>query len=189
MNVKIKLIKVFIMKKNAVVIALLSAGLMSQAVNAAPSKSILEWTGFVGGAFAGTDVGITGLGGGRIQPGTLDEIDKETGAFKSTRPIVVEAHAIDQADTAPVISADMYEGDVTWRVSAPSISHMAYIKSKVDVTINGEPIGHGQTVTTIAGDNSVAFDVSVASASDPSKLRIGDAVKVTTLVIAEPAVI
>ncbi|MBY7710867.1 hypothetical protein JJB90_25265, partial [Vibrio alginolyticus] len=51
------------MKKHAIVMALLSAGLMSQAVNAAPSSSILEWRGFVSGAFAGTDIGLTGQGG------------------------------------------------------------------------------------------------------------------------------
>ncbi|ALR95507.1 hypothetical protein [Vibrio alginolyticus] len=173
------------MKKHAIVMALLSAGLMSQAVNAAPSSSILEWRGFVSGAFAGTDIGLTGQGGGDIQTGELSINDD--GAFTSARAIIVEAHAMDDTGPEPVISPELYDGDVDWSISATNVSHAAYELSDIAVSMNGEPIAPGTPLTTTAGNHTVGFSVSSPAPADASMLTPGDAVSVTTMVFAEPS--
>ncbi|EPW6725672.1 hypothetical protein ACWONS_004777 [Vibrio parahaemolyticus] len=176
------------MKKHAIVMALLSAGLMSQVANAAPSSAVLEWRGFVGGAFAGTDIGLTGQGGGDIQTGVLAINDD--GAFTSARAIIVEAHAMDKTDPlAPTISSEMYEGDVDWSISATNVSHAAYDLSKVVISMNGDPITEGTPMKTSTGNHVVGFSVSSPAPTDASMLTPGDAVSVTTMVFAEPSVV
>ncbi len=175
------------MKKHAIVMALLSAGLMSQTVNAAPSSSALEWRGFVGGAFAGTEVGLTGQGGGDIQTGVLSINDD--GAFTSARPIIVEAHAMDTSGPEPVISPDLYSGDVDWSISAINVSHAAYDLGSIVISMNGDPMTMGTLVTTTAGNHTVGFSVSSSTPTDAKMLTPGDVVSVTTMVFAEPAVV
>ncbi|TNZ86770.1 hypothetical protein CGK40_24295 [Vibrio parahaemolyticus] len=175
------------MKKHAIVMALLSAGLMTQAVNAAPASSMLEWRGFVSGAFDGTDIGLTGLGGGDIQMGELN-VDSD-GAFSSARPIVVEAHAIDDSGTEPVVSEEMYgDSEVAWSISSTQVSPAAYDLASVQVLMNGEPMVTGTPVTTPAARNVAAFSVSSPASTDVDALIPGDAVSVTTLIFAEPSV-
>ncbi len=175
------------MKKHAIVMALLSAGLMSQVANAAPSSSVLEWRGFVSGAFAGTEIGLTGQGGGDIQTGELS-INGD-GAFTSARAIIVEAHAMDTTVPAsPVISPDFYSDDVAWSISATNVSHAAYDLSSIVVSMNGEPMTVGTPVVTTAGNHTVGFSVSSPAPTDATMLTPGDAVSVTTMVFAEPNV-
>ncbi|EJV0279257.1 hypothetical protein ACJZRZ_004239 [Vibrio parahaemolyticus] len=175
------------MKKHAIVMALLSAGLMSQVANAAPSSSVLEWRGFVSGAFAGTDVGLTGQGGGDIQRGELSINDD--GAFTSARAIIVEAHAMDTTGATPVIAPEFYDGDVDWTISATNVSHAAYDLSSIVISMNGETMTAGTPITTTAGNHSVGFSVSSPAPADASMLTPGDAVSVTTMVFAEPNVV
>ncbi|EHK6028643.1 hypothetical protein C4G53_RS23880 [Vibrio parahaemolyticus] len=178
--------KGFMMKKHAIVMALLSVGLISQAVNAAPSSSVLEWRGFVSGAFAGSDIGLTGQGGGDIQTGELSINDD--GAFTSARAIIVEAHDVDTSGSTPVISSDLYAGDVDWSISAINISHAAYDLSKLVVSMNGDTMVTGTPLTTTAGNHTVGFSVSSPAPADPSMLTPGDAVSVTAMLFAEPHV-
>ncbi len=175
------------MKKHAIVMALLSAGLMSQAVNAAPSSSVLEWRGFVSGAFAGTDLGLTGQGGGDIQTGELSINDD--GAFTSARAIIVEAHAMDTSGSEPVVAPELYDGDVNWSISATNVSHAAYDLASVVVSMNGEPMTVGTPTMTTAGNHTVGFSVSSPAPTDATMLTPGDAVSVTTMVFAEPNVV
>lgn len=176
------------MKKQAMVMALLSAGLMSQAVNAAPSSSVLEWRGFVPGAFAGSDMGLTGQGGGDIQTGELTF--DESGNFSTVRSIIVEAHAMDATDPTVVDLETLYEGSVDWTISAPNVSHAAYDASGLTFTVNGDEITpDGATpVTTLDGAHTVGFSVSGVP-SDAALLTPGDVVSVTAMVFAEPHVV
>lgn len=122
-----------LMRKQVVVTSLFGVVLMSQAVNAAaPSSSVLEWRGFVGGAFVGTDVGLTGQGGGSIQEGVLNI--NEDGSFTSARAIIVEAHAVDTTGSVPTIKSEFYDGEVNWSISATNVSHAAYDVSNINVT-------------------------------------------------------
>lgn len=175
------------MKKHAIVMALLSVGLMSQAVNAAPTSSVLEWKGFVKGAFNGTDIGLTGQGGGDIQAGELS-IERD-GAFTTERAVIVEAHAMDNSGAEPVITSEMYEGDVNWNITATHVSHEAYDLADIVVSMNGNPITEGTPVITTAGNHIVGFSVSSPAPQDTSMLSPGDAVSVTTMVFAEPNVV
>lgn len=175
------------MKKSLVTIILLSAGLMSQVVSAAPASSMLEWQGFVPGSFDGDEIGLTGQGGGDIQTGVLTVASN--GTFTSQRPIVVEAHAIDSSGASPVVSPDLYSGDVDWSISSTNISHAAYKASDVTVLMNGEPITEGTPVTTNAGNHIVGFSVSSTEpTADPTILKPGDEISVNTLVFAQPSV-
>ena len=175
------------MKKHVIITALLSAGLMSQAVYAAPSSSVLEWRGFVSGAFAGTDIGLTGQGGGDIQTGELS-INGD-GSFNSTRALIVEAHAMDTSGAEPVVTSELYDGDVDWSISATNVSHAAYDAANVLISMNGEPITVGTPVTTTVGNHVVGFSVSSPAPTDATMLTPGDAVSVTTMVFAEPNVV
>lgn len=175
------------MKKHAIVMALLSAGLMSQVANAAPASSVLEWRGFVNGAFSGTDIGLTGQGGGDIQTGVLS-INGD-GAFTSERAIIVEAHAMDDSGAEPVISPELYAGDVAWSISATNVSHAAYDLSSIVISMNGDPITEGTPVITSTGNHTVGFSVSSPAPADATMLTPGDAVSVTTMVFAEESVV
>ncbi|EJE8675980.1 hypothetical protein M5236_004707 [Vibrio parahaemolyticus] len=175
------------MKKHAIVMALLSVGLISQAVNAAPASSVLEWRGFVSGAFPGTDIGLTGQGGGNIQTGVLSINDD--GAFTSARAIIVEAHSMDKTDpTNPVVSPELYDNEIDWTVSAINVSHAAYDLSKIVVSMNGTAMVPGTATNTAAGENIVGFSVSSEAPADPSMLTPGDAVSVTAMLFAGPHV-
>ncbi len=172
------------MKKHVLTLALLSAGLFTQVANAGPASSVLEWRGYVSGAFAGSDIGLTGLGGGSIDVGALS-ID-EDGALTTERAIIIEAHAMDKTDpSAPVIDKEnFYDGDVKWTVTGSNINHPAYDVTKLEVTINGKPVDAGTPVVTTAGAHTAAFSVTT-EATDADKLKPGDAVSITTLVYAE----
>lgn len=170
------------MKNKAIAMALLSAGLLSQAVSA-KSTSVLEWRGFVGGAFPGSDIGLTGQGGGDIQLGQLS-VDGD-GAFTSSRAIIVEAHGIDNTSGTPTIKPELFDGDVDWSIAATNISHAAYDVTRVKVFMNGDEITEGSTIKTEAGNHIVGFSVSSPAPDDASLLTPGDAISVTTMVFAE----
>ncbi|QKS98630.1 hypothetical protein HUO05_25860 (plasmid) [Vibrio alginolyticus] len=171
------------MKKNAMIMALLSAGLMSSIVNAAPASTTLEWRGFVGGAIDGSDITLTGQGGGDIQKGVLSVSDD--GSFATERAIIVEAHAIDESGNV----LDFYDGDVAWNISATNVSHAAYDVNDIVISMNGKPIEEGTPVVTNAGKHIVGFSASSPVPANVAMLTPGDTVSVTTMVFAEPSVV
>ncbi|MCR9352123.1 hypothetical protein [Vibrio alginolyticus] len=166
------------MKKNAMIIALLSAGLMSSVATAKPASSVLEWRGFVDGSFDGSDIALTGQGGGDIQKGVLT-IAKD-GSISTDRAIVVEAHEVDESGAVQ----DLFGGDVAWNISATSVSHPAYDAKDITISMNGTTIEPGTPVKTTAGNHIVGFAAS-GLPTDADKLTPGDVVSITTLVLAE----
>lgn len=177
------------MKKQVMMVALLSAGLIGQSVHAAPSSAIIEWVGFVPGVFNGNEIGLTGQGGGDIQAGVLNvETD---GAFSALRPVVVEAHEmidisadLDGSLLGP--GPELYDGDVDWSLISTSVTHVAYdAASDITITMNGTDLVEGTPVTTTAGDHIVTFGAESVTPSAGGTVTPGDAIAVQAVIMAE----
>jgi len=177
------------MKKQVMMMAVLSAGLIGQSVHAAPASTTLEWVGFVPGVFDGSDIGLTGQGGGDIQAGVLNV--EEDGAFTSQRPIVVEAH--EMIDTSALgdgsqfgAGPELYDGDVDWSLVSTSVTHSAY-DATADITIamNGTKLVEGTPVTTTTGNHIVTFVAESVSPSAGGTVVPGDAVAVQAMITAQ----
>ncbi|HIF9228188.1 TPA: hypothetical protein ACX6QJ_002121 [Photobacterium damselae] len=174
------------MKVNKIALALaLAAPMFAAQAAEAPAQALLQWTGFVGGSFDSSTIGLTGQGGGDITPATITI--QADGTFSSDRAIVVEAHQIDSATKE--VKADLVEGGVNWNLSAVNINHPAYDGSKLVFTANGESFVPGTTFPTADG---LAPIVGIAVAAEksavvsPDLLKAGDAVQVSATILAEP---
>lgn len=168
------------MKKTAIIL-LLSIGLANQAVNAKPAEAQLNWSGVMPGSIMGTDVALTGAGGGELAEGEL--IIKETGAFTTKNAILVEAHGVGSGST---VSKELYDGYVAWGISSATIDHPAYEATDLSFQMNGKPIEvNGETVETDAGHHKVGISLSMDTPSNKSKVTPGDNVGVSVHVYAE----
>ncbi|HIF9551852.1 TPA: hypothetical protein ACX6S2_004222, partial [Photobacterium damselae] len=77
------------MKINKIALVLvMSAPMFAVQAAEAPAQALLQWTGFVGGSFDSSTIGLTGQGGGDITPATITI--QADGTFSSDRAIVVE---------------------------------------------------------------------------------------------------
>ncbi|WP_104038746.1 hypothetical protein [Vibrio jasicida] len=176
------------MKKQAMMMALLSAGLIGQSVYAAPSSANIEWIGSVPGAFNGDEIGLTGQGGGDIQQGELN-VEKD-GAFSTRTLVNVEAHEMidtsllqDGSQLEP--GPEMYAGDVDWSLINASVAHVAYdAENDITITMNGVDLVDGTQVTTTAGQHLVSFGAKSVPPSAGTVLP-GDTVVVQATIMAE----
>jgi hypothetical protein len=177
------------MKKQAMMMALLSAGLIGQSVHAAPSSATIEWVGFVPGVFNGNEIGLTGQGGGDIQAGVLNV--EEDGAFTALRPVVVEAHEMIDTSAAQDGSQmepgpELYDGDVDWSLISTAVTHIAYdAATDITITMNGADLVEGTPVSTTAGDHIVTFGAESVTPSAGGTVVPGDAIAVQAVIMAQ----
>ncbi|CAH1602056.1 conserved exported hypothetical protein [Vibrio jasicida] len=179
------------MKKQAMMMALLSAGLIGQSAHAMPSTATLEWTGFVPGVFNGSDIGLTGQGGGDIQAGVLKI--EEDGAFTALRPVVVEAHemidtSVTQDGSQMEPGPGLYDGDVVWSLLDTSVTHTAYdAATDITITMNGTDLVKGTPVTTTTGNHIATFGADSAAPTAGGSVVPGDSVAVQAVIMAAPS--
>ena len=173
------------MKKT--LLALSTAVMMTAgAAQAEPAQALLEWSGWVGGTFNSADIALTGQGGGEIQKGLLNI--KDDGTFSTARAIIVEAHATEDDGNGNMVAApELYDGDVDWDYTAPSIDHIngAYDVSNVKILMDGVEMVMETPVTTPNGDHIVGFE---AEYSEEAAVLPGERVTVAATILAEPSV-
>ncbi|HIF9056625.1 TPA: hypothetical protein ACX6MG_000616 [Photobacterium damselae] len=177
------------MKINKIALVLvMSAPMFAVQAAEAPAQALLQWTGFVGGSFDSSTIGLTGQGGGDITPATITI--QADGTFSSDRAIVVEAHQIDK--TTKEVKSDLVVGGVDWNLSAVNINHPAYDGAKLAFTANGKDFVPGTVFTT---ENGIPPIVGIAVAAEtsavvsPDLLKAGDAVQVSATILAEPSLL
>lgn len=177
------------MKKQAMMMALLSAGLIGQSVYAAPSSANIEWIGSVPGAFNGDEIGLTGQDGNAIQKGELN-VEKD-GAFSTRTLVYVEAHemidiseGLDGSQFGP--GSEMYAGDVDWSLINTSVAHVAYdAANDITITMNGSDFVEGTPLTTVAGKHLVGFGARSETPSAGGTVLPNDTVAVQAMIMAE----
>ncbi|HIF9495344.1 TPA: hypothetical protein ACX6SZ_003879 [Photobacterium damselae] len=170
--------------KIALVLVMAAPMFATQAAEA-PAQALLQWTGFIGGTFDSSTVGLTGQGGGDITPATITI--QADGTFSSDRSIVVEAHQIDKATKE--VKTDLVVGGVDWNLTSVNINHPAYDGSKLAFKANGKEFVPGTVFTTEDGIPPIV-GISVAAETSavvsPDLLKSGDAVQVSATILAEP---
>lgn len=170
-------------KLSLVMLSALSLAAGSAMAADAPAQALLQWTGYVGGTFNSSTIGLTGQGGGEIQDGLLSVED--TGEFVSERAIVVEAHPL-EADGVTLDKVNFYEGEVNWNISGVSVNNAAYDVANLAFQINGTDYVSGTPFSTSGSDNSVG--VTVAYSDTPTGVNPGDAVQVAATILAEAVI-
>ncbi|NVH47963.1 hypothetical protein [Photobacterium damselae] len=174
------------MKFNKLALALaLSAPMFAAQATEAPAQALLQWTGFVGGSFDSSTIGLTGQGGGDITPATITI--QADGTFSSDRAIVVEAHQIDPKTKE--VKTDLFGDGVDWNLSAVNINHPAYDSSKLAFTANGKDFVPGTVFSTnsaISPIVGIAVAAETSAVISPDLLKAGDAVQVSATILAEP---
>jgi len=175
------------MKKQAMIIGLLSAGLIGQSVHADPSIVVIEWTGTVPGVFNGTEIGLTGAGGGEIQAGTLNI--QNDGSFTSLTPIVVEAHEmITDAGGDMVPGPQLYNGKVDWELVGTSVTHAAYAEADIAILMNGIELVKGTAVSTEINKHVVAFTATSDTPTGSGSVNAGQTIAVQALIMAQEGI-
>ena len=156
------------MKKQAMMMALLSAGLIGQNVYETPSSKNIEWIGVVPGGINGDQIALTGENGGTLRQGELSIT--EDGAFTTRLPVTVEAHKMVDDNGTLVPGTDFYSGDVNWTLGSIYVTNPAYDttdeSSDVKIVMNGHDLVRGTPVLISDGLQQMRFS---ASSDGPTK--------------------
>ena len=150
------------MKKQAMMMALLSAGLIGQNVYATPSSKNIEWFGVVPGGINGDQIALTGENGGTVRQGELSIT--EDGAFTTRLPVTLEAHKMVDEDGTLVPSTEFYSGDVNWTLGSIYVTNPAYDttdeNSDVKIAMNGQELVKGTPVLKSGSLQQMKFSAS-----------------------------
>ncbi|ABU74999.1 hypothetical protein HAS37_20190 [Vibrio campbellii] len=177
------------MKKQAMMMALLSAGLIGQNVYALSSTSNIEWVGVVPGGINGDQIGLTGQNGGTVNQGEL--AITQDGAFTTRLPVILEAHEMvdDGTNSGNLVPGPkFYSGDVDWTLGSVYVTNPAYDTTDevndVKIVMNGHELSRGTPVTIAEGLHQMQFSASSEGPSNGSVLP-NQTVVATATIFAE----